>query len=613
MNIGIDLGSTNTTISCFDKNGNTLKVLKLSNNAPNNIPSIVCVKKDMGQVSIGDDGIKKLLRQGDRYYVFTAFKMLLTESDPAVWAQYSYDNKHTPEEITKIFLREIFKTFIQNNVLMENEKFENIYICVPDTWETKIIRRGQLGDYISDSIDGKRKLVDILCQLAGEGLPINKNGINVVTEPEAASAYFAYYYYNIVKRPFNGHILLIDYGGGTLDLTLTNVKSNQNGSMEITRCKNGGAGQNHRDENGRLQVGQASIAFQNKLMTYALREAGLLDEKTMPDYDSVEWKAAQTDLEMILKNTNNQEEMKTVFKSFGNNNYSLIKAILNEPPISFPSEEEPSCFYFNGEECYITYQQIYRAYRDVAEGVLADETRKICTYTKDKYKFDPCLREAGNNDNFKLVEVGGFCSFCLVKMQLAEIFGMNTNQTIDKRLSRMPTAERELAISYGAALLAANKITLHRTVKYSIGVLCGDENDMAVYYCMHYNQVIEPNVPTFIMDPHNNTSKMTFGGSISENVTHFVVNDVDDPCTGYIMPIRETFRKELEVVPHVGFWFIGFSFTETDFLTMHIISDKGRKQGEYIIHFRSYSEIFNFNAATKIRYDKNRKRWYKVK
>ena len=55
--------------------------------------------------------------------------------------------------------------------------------------------------------------------------------VQVVTEPEAASAYFAYHYEKETGKPFNGSLLLIDYGGGTLDITLTRIASDGNISM----------------------------------------------------------------------------------------------------------------------------------------------------------------------------------------------------------------------------------------------------------------------------------------------------------------------------------------------------------------------------------------------
>ena len=77
----------------------------------------------------------------------------------------------------------------------------------------------------------------------------------------AASAFFAYNFRQMTKKNFEGNILLVDYGGGTLDITLTNVAADDGDSVEIKVLERTGAGEN---EEGK--VGKAGIVYMETVM-----------------------------------------------------------------------------------------------------------------------------------------------------------------------------------------------------------------------------------------------------------------------------------------------------------------------------------------------------------
>lgn len=62
--------------------------------------------------------------------------------------------------------------------------------------------------------------ISILRDILYNDVDVPIKNVEVVSEPEAASAYFAYNYEAETSKSFNGYLLLIDYGGGTLDITL---------------------------------------------------------------------------------------------------------------------------------------------------------------------------------------------------------------------------------------------------------------------------------------------------------------------------------------------------------------------------------------------------------
>ena len=175
-------------------------------------------------------------------------------------------------------------------------------VCVPESWGKNL-----------QTLDGRRILRDIL----QKEIDVPVRHLQVVTEPEAASAYFAYHYELVTKSRFNGHLLLIDYGGGTLDITLTQVFSDGSGVMEIGYREGGGAGENHPDSSGRGDIGSAGIAYMQTIVLYALREAGLLAEDECPEYAGPAFQCAVRDLETQLKSAERIQDIEDMFGSYG--------------------------------------------------------------------------------------------------------------------------------------------------------------------------------------------------------------------------------------------------------------------------------------------------------
>jgi hypothetical protein len=128
--------------------------------------------------------------------------------------------------------------------------------------------------------------------------------------------------------------------------------------------------------------------------------------------------------------------------------------------------------------------------------LIREINRKVASHIGD----DPCKPEAGIRDDFKIALVGGFSSFFLVKQQLAEIYRLDANSAIDLRTKNITADKREQAISLGAALLAAGKIVLQRTARYSIGLCTKDKSGRvnALYYGIKYHSIIEPGKPYLV-------------------------------------------------------------------------------------------------------------------
>ena len=228
MKLGIDFGSTYSTVSKYNPLNDTVEALHLAEGAPVSIPSTVSISKT-GKITCGDAA--KNMTGNRAYTVFDGFKMLLVETDPQIVAAKSYTEKYTPRYITKCYLESILQG-IMERFGDKNEEIEDVFICIPEIWSNHVT-----------TLDGRNLLIDILKR--DVRIPIKH--VNVVTEPEAASAFFAHNYEKETNNSFNGYLLLIDYGGGTLDITLTQVTSDGRGRMEIGYREGGGVGENHLD------------------------------------------------------------------------------------------------------------------------------------------------------------------------------------------------------------------------------------------------------------------------------------------------------------------------------------------------------------------------------
>ena len=217
----------------------------------------------------------------------------------------------------------------------------------------------------------------------------------------------------------------------------------------------------------------------------------------------------------------------------------------------------------------------------MVEGALREEIAKINKSVQTIVGKDPCRPEAGTNDNFKIALVGGFSSFYLVKQQIAEIYKLNPNTSLDRRTSGISASTRELAISMGAALLAAGKVVLQQTARQSIGIASdmvlvdGTEEYRKLYYGITYHQLIEPNKIYHIRRDYDETqidnpkNWIPYGG-LHKNLTAFVTESSPLLTAGYLMPLQPEMIKRLELLPEYGVWHVGFSMDENGVISLHV-------------------------------------------
>lgn len=569
--VGIDFGSTYTTVSVYRLETESLEAKALSEGGTPFIASMLAVSKN--QISIGKEAKNMTRMAGRRSKVkcFRAFKMMLAEDDPERIRARGFDEEYTPYRVTHDFLENLLQRIMER----ENESMiDHLVVGVPEIWNNEIA-----------TVDGRTQLRDI-CR-SFPFIRKDENGeacVQIVSEPAAASAYFSYNFKQETGNNFDGRLLLIDYGGGTLDITLTDVESRPDKDghegMEIRVLKRTGAGEN---EEGR--VGRAGIVYMETLMERAIREAFPENEVV---YDADFYRAVD-ELEMQLQGCTSL--IKGIFDEYGTDADDLSEEAMDEDDYLFTEIAYRSSY------VEVPYQLMVQVYDDVIRQVFNDKMEEVIEYMNEQ-NIDFMDR---NDDRFKIVLVGGFGNYYLVKQQMTEKFAFNSMDRRQKHIIRSPE-DCEKAISLGSALLASGTIRIRNTAPYSIGVCAGDGKGISLTYGLYLNQDIEFNKVYFQRDAQGDYVVLL---SLSGGINRFIINTHDDKRAALIVYPKPEFRERLgkAIMNQDGTAAVGFSLDSSGVLSLHIhdydiienkISRSGRK-----IELTSFRELFDIHVVER--------------
>lgn len=550
INVGVDLGSTYTTVSIYDEDMNFVKALSLDVDNPY-IPSVVAregKKYNFGKTAKFKTGKKKIK-------VFKAFKMLLNETDPEKLNERGYDaiveglspeeeeNYNTPALITKKFLEYLLKKAMD---YVNADSIKRIVIGIPEIWN-EVTTYG-----------GRTVLRDICCDfpfVEYKNVQEKTKDVQVISEPACASAFIAHKYLN----PYDGKILLIDYGGGTLDITLSSVTTDASGAMEIKVLEKKGAG-----ENVNKKVGKAGIIYMETIVERAIEQAFAQAEieKTV-EFDH-EFYAAVNELEMEIVGDGKQR-IEDCFEQY-NLNLKKMKKAMQEFIDSGDEDDEDEWKFttleYHGEDIHISYALLLEVYNDIIYPTLDKQLDLIMQYMDDAgidYK-------DGTKKNFKVAVVGGFGKYYPVKKQVEKKFDFSAN---DLRRVDMPESDAEQAISLGAALLAEGLVKLQRTSSFSFGILPKNGKKKEITYAIKYKQDIVPGEIYYTMDKDGSPYVFLLFGKIED----FVLNFGMDDSTASEITLKNSVQRKLDNIKMNNYRAakIGFSFDESEVITMHIV------------------------------------------
>lgn len=507
VNIGIDFGSTYTMVSVLE-NGH-LKTVQ-PDAISHSYPSVVAYDEKKKIYYFGTAARTRLGKANVRG--FRGFKMLLNEQmSPENLIARGYDEINTPEYVTEIFLKFVVEKTLSN--LGENE-VGMLVLGAPECWFGNV-----------NTVDARESLRKIC-----EKLEMVKN-IRIVSEPTNAAAMCVWDYIHEKKKKIEGNILVVDYGGGTLDTTVVNVEHMQDDKFQIRSLSNKGAG-----ENTDREIGKAGIAYQEAVLRKAISEQlGIAEESIECDSN---FDSAVKEFENFL--ISSADDIDFEFES----NIATPSALVDNECISVDYKKE--CI-------SITYDQMIRAYDETIRDVL-----------------DTVLRETSNdimpNTKIYLGLVGGFSKFFLVRKQINDFFG---NGFLISEENNIVTRDdmRDVAIAHGAAIFAEDAIKLCNVAHFGIGmyVYFNGTNEVFRNYAIEYMQEYEPNKIYTAKDCDGNEAPMFL-----PTIDTFLINFEKNPMSGFSMKPKKSFATKLNAVKRSPVVVVGFSIDNMERICVHI-------------------------------------------
>lgn len=391
--IGMDFGTTNSTISYVDR-GEPVAFKYPAPEGTEYIPS--CVAYDADGVHPGRSALDCI--ESEEAVFCSNLKMVLPLPEEER-RKHGWPEKKPPETaIADYFQRILLERGADSpSFAVQRGEIEGLVLSVPHVW---------------DSMDhpGRAKLQEIV---KGLGLPLRY----LVSEPQAAAAYFAFRHERERGRAFEGNLLICDMGGGTFDVTLCRVEPGR--VVEL-----------HNDGNGRRDMGRAGVSFDRRLIREGLNRSEAPFEE---------------DGRVINEMYRRLQEYKA------NNTPDITKKIL--AAMEDPDQRERPIL--RAGKLSLNYLDIQAAFADVAAGISEVLGRFKSAVDARKLAIDAVFF------------VGGFCQFLLVREEIKKALGLESSRIV-------ADANREtarFAISYGAALLANDLYAVEEKFDHTLGIL----------------------------------------------------------------------------------------------------------------------------------------------
>ncbi len=507
VNLGIDFGSTYTMVSVFE---NGMPVTVQPNHLTYNYPSVVAYDERRKRYFFGASARDKLGKPG--VIGFRGFKMLLNQQMGDVdLKERNYEDINSPEHIAELFLRHVIDNTLEK---LNEDKVGTLVLGAPECWFQSL-----------ETVDARGTLRDICLKMSDK-----IEEVKIISEPTNAAAFCVWSYEKQQGTDFDGEILIVDYGGGTLDTALVSVQ-HIGEKMQIKPEMRSGAGENKDKE-----IGKAGIAYQEAVIKKAICE----HFEVTPDkiaYNS-DFDIAVKSLEDML--VSDKQFVDETFGDYAANPEDLV-------------EEVFTVIRYDNEEVEINFGQMRQAYIETIHPIL-------------KKVLDESVRDLPETRMVHVALVGGFCNFCLVKEQIYDYFNIGgLNAHIKNVLQK--EEDREKAIAHGAALLSDNVMEVCNVAKFGIGMYIhfGDSNEIFMKYAINYGQEYIPDKIYFAKDDDGRVAPM-----LLVQLDNFLLNFNKDESKGFPVHPKEEFAARLNCVSHNPIVVVGFSIDPAEKITVHV-------------------------------------------
>ena len=191
--VGLDFGMTNSLLTYYDDESGPQSFIASSASSSHefSIPTVVARKREGVGWIIGI--FARNATDFTQHFKVALSRLGKTASERA--RNNSFKDANT-------FLGELFKDYSH---LSNGIKVESIVVTVPETWVSGTEQGG----------------TDALRQILSSIEPTSKP--RFVSESVAAACYFTHLHKKAANKPFDGHVLVYDHGGSTLDISLVRV------------------------------------------------------------------------------------------------------------------------------------------------------------------------------------------------------------------------------------------------------------------------------------------------------------------------------------------------------------------------------------------------------
>ena len=408
--VGIDFGTTNSLITyALVDTRDTLSIFQTAESiTPGVTPS--AYNKENGM--LGWRALRRFLKPED---VERYFKIDLPGArDGRGYVAVG----HPAYRTTRDYLRQLFERFQQEYSDLE---IEQIAFSVPEAW-------------ISGDEQAGGRIIRKIAEDLGLNAPI------VISEPVAAAAYYAWLTSQSPNQPYNGHVLVYDHGGGTLDLSLVKIEG-----QYVERVRGFGISTRRRGE--AIQSGCGGVAYDWRVFEHLSLEAG-----------------------NGLRRLNSSERMKWLneFEQCKSGNGLHLAPLIDQ---YLGSGKDDYAFTVTLEapaiETVVRISDLVDPFNEhiapkISEAL--DSFMIACKLDRPHLLDDP--------ERFQVLLVGGFSEFRAIQHLLEGYFsGANYSTRSLKANDIMPRSDKWLGISKGACLVAGSRILNIQNCPYTFGIV----------------------------------------------------------------------------------------------------------------------------------------------
>ena len=513
---GMDLGTTNSALCFYNDKIKAYEFLKIGNQTRDFFPTVIAYdKKNYEKRFVGEEAKEKQF--GTKYDVYSLFKLSLGEG-----AHERNGREKTPYEVTRDFLKAVIDQF---HDYIGCKDLNNLVLTVPDVWKNE---------------DKNRVAADNLMRIFEElGLEAEEQA---VLESEPVSA-VAYYCRQICEKPYNGYVIVIDYGGGTLDLTLCKVEDGENITV-LRRCGDGGTN----------AMGCAGVAFDTALTRRLI-------ENNKESLDCKEGTNRFFRLRNAVENAKiaAAAETRDVLIQYYSN-YGCVDGTAFD--VIF-EDKDGEC-----REYSVMASDIDMIFEQVNAAALKQALKTVKTYCSE---LDINLHD---QNQMRILMVGGFSNLYCVEAACREAFSTDVNVGSDKRFDeKMRRAGRpSTAIAHGAGIIAAGAAKIDYYCQSDVGFFYYDifeEKELPMAVICRDTPVKEYKEPKFAQGLY------TFR-DYNQNLQ--VRLFFDDGMGIVPVTMDESFRDLFgEAYEEDGVYQIGFSMGKHRIPMIHVRDQKGRE------------------------------------